>query len=215
MASGKLYYIFDPLCGWCYGFSDVIKKIATEYQDQLDIEVLSGGMVLGDRVKPLSAMHDYLKEAMPRLEEMTGKKFGEAYLKEFEKGTMVLSSEKPCIAMTVYKSMKATDHVRFASALQHALYEKGMDMQEDKPYQLLAEEFDLPWEVFESKLKSEDYKKRTYEEFGFVQRIGIQGFPSVLLQQEEQAYLLARGYQPYAQLHDTIEKILKGELKSN
>lgn len=41
-----LVYCYDAYCGWCYGFSRVIKKIYEEYKDQLDFEVLSGGMIL-------------------------------------------------------------------------------------------------------------------------------------------------------------------------
>lgn len=25
-AQDTILYVFDPMCGWCYGFSDVIKK---------------------------------------------------------------------------------------------------------------------------------------------------------------------------------------------
>ena len=48
-----LIYCYDAYCGWCYGFSPVIKKIAEEYKDKLDIEVLSGGMMIGEGKMPI------------------------------------------------------------------------------------------------------------------------------------------------------------------
>ena len=48
-----LIYCYDAYCGWCYGFSPVIKKIAAQYKDELYIEVLSGGMMVGDAVMPI------------------------------------------------------------------------------------------------------------------------------------------------------------------
>ena len=35
-----LFYCYDAYCGWCYGFSPVIKQIAATYKTQLNIEVI-------------------------------------------------------------------------------------------------------------------------------------------------------------------------------
>lgn len=207
----KLYYIFDPLCGWCFGFSPVIKALEKKYKDKIDFEVLSGGMVLGDNVKPLSAMHDYLRDAMPRLEEMTGVKFGEKYMEVFEEGSLILDSELPCIAMLVFKSMSQKSAVQFASALQQALYVEGKDLKEPETYKPIVESFGLPWEVFSEKLQDPAYKQKTYDEFAFVQKIGISGFPSVIVQQGEEAYLIARGYRKQEEMEKVIEEILQKE----
>jgi putative protein-disulfide isomerase len=40
-----LYYVYDPLCGWCYGFSPVINQLKESMQDEFTIEVISGVMV--------------------------------------------------------------------------------------------------------------------------------------------------------------------------
>jgi len=42
-----LIYCYDAYCGWCYGFSPVIKKIAEDYKDIFDIGVFCGGMMIG------------------------------------------------------------------------------------------------------------------------------------------------------------------------
>ncbi len=75
-----IYYCYDAYCGWCYGFSTVIKRISTEYKDKLSFEVLSGGMIPSDNPRPIAATAGYIKEGYKRVEEMTGIKFGEDYL---------------------------------------------------------------------------------------------------------------------------------------
>jgi putative protein-disulfide isomerase len=215
MEKAKLLYFYDPLCGWCFGFSPVIKKLEAEFQEQIDFEAISGGMVLGDRVKPLSEMKDYLQEAMPRLEEMTGVKFGKAYLDILEEGSLMLNSELPCIAMTVYKSMTNKSSIQFASALQSALYERGVNLNEVANYKSLAESFDLLWEVFRNKLEDSAYKEKTYQEFQVSQQMGIGGFPSVVLSIGNQGYLIARGYRPENEMKTVIEEILAKESASS
>ena len=215
MEKAKLLYFYDPLCGWCFAFSPVIKKLEKIFAEQLEFEALSGGMVLGDRVKPLSEMRDYLKEAMPRLEEMTGVKFGRAYLDILEEGSLMLNSELPCIAMTVYKSMCKKSSIEFTSALQSSLYEKGINLNEIENYQELVENFDLSWKVFKSKMEDPAYKEKTYQEFQIGQQMGIGGFPSVVLSIGNQGYLIARGYRSETEMKAVIEEILSKELSDS
>ena len=47
------------------------------------------------------------------------------------------------------------------------------------------------------------------QEFAAVARIGVQGFPTAVVRIGEQGYVLARGYQPYAQLRAGLEQLLK------
>src|SRR5690606_754200 len=117
-----IIYIYDAICGWCYGFSPVMKAIYEKYKDKFDFQVLSGGMILGDRVAPISQMRDIIKGSYKRVEEASGVKFGDAFINgAVEKGTMIMSSEKPSIALSVFKTYLPQDAILFASDLQYAL----------------------------------------------------------------------------------------------
>ncbi len=58
-----IIYCYDAYCGWCYGFSPVIKKIAGDYKDEMEIEVLSGGMMIGEGVMPIEKIGPYIQTA--------------------------------------------------------------------------------------------------------------------------------------------------------
>lgn len=34
----KIYYVMDTMCGWCYGFSDVITEIQEKYKSVYDLD---------------------------------------------------------------------------------------------------------------------------------------------------------------------------------
>lgn len=74
-----LFYCYDAYCGWCYGFCPVIKKIAENYPT-LQVEVLSGGMIMPEKAVPISATAHYILGAYKNVEELTGVEFGEDYL---------------------------------------------------------------------------------------------------------------------------------------
>jgi putative protein-disulfide isomerase len=205
----SLLYIYDPLCGWCYGFSPVLKKLYESLQDKLHFEVYSGGMMLGDRAGSINDVAPYIKTAYKTVEQRTGVVFGEPFLKDMlEPGTAMLNSEKPCIALTVFKSYLPDRAVEFAHILQDALYQDGKDLTQDTIYPELVVPLGIDPLEFVEKLNSTDFRRKTYEEFKIVSEIGVTGFPTVLLLTEKQNYLLSRGYTDYEPLYQTITQII-------
>ncbi len=178
----SLLYIYDPLCGWCYGFSPVMEKLYESLNDKLHFEVYSGGMMLGSRSGTINEVAPYIKTAYKTVEQRTGVVFGEPFLKGMlEPGTAILNSEKPCIALTAFKSYLPKRAVEFAHVLQGALYKDGKDLNQDTTYPDLVTPFGINPIEFVEKLNSSDFKRKTNEEFKIVSELGVSGFPTVLL----------------------------------
>jgi putative protein-disulfide isomerase len=119
-----LIYCYDAYCGWCYGFSPIIKKIAEEYSFQLDVEVLSGGMMIGENKMPIEKIGPYIQGAYKRVEEVTGIKFGDDFLWHTanpDKSDWVMNSEKPAFALCILKEIYPERQLEFAGDLQYAL----------------------------------------------------------------------------------------------
>jgi len=64
-----------PTAAGVTGFRPVIKKL-TENYPSLQVEVLSGGMILSEEPVPIAATAAYIQKAYPTVEELTGIKFG-------------------------------------------------------------------------------------------------------------------------------------------
>ncbi|MBK7290845.1 MAG: DsbA family protein [Chitinophagaceae bacterium] len=207
-----IYYCYDAYCGWCYGFSTVIKQIAEEYKDKLSFEVLSGGMIPAENPKPISATADYINEAYHRVEELTGIKFGEDYLwhiRNPSESDWFPHSEKAAIALSIFKEIYPELQVQFAFDLQYALHYEGRDLTDDEAYRHLLEKYKIDAESFYIKLKSEEYKEKAHYEFSLCKQLQVTGFPAVLLQTgETKFYLVARGYATYEDVKARIENIL-------
>lgn len=207
------YYCYDAYCGWCYGFSPVIKKIYEEYKDRLPFEVLSGGMVISEDPKPISVTAGYILNAYKTVEDLTGIKFGEDYLwhiKNPELSDWFPNSEKPAIALCIFKEFYEERQVEFAADLQYALHYEGRDLCDDEAYRHLLEKYSIQPETFYAKLKSEEYKEKAYYEFALCKQLQVTGYPQVLIQTgETNFYLMAKGYTTYEDLKERIENILK------
>ena len=217
MTNPTLIYCYDAYCGWCYGFSIVMKRIAEEYANRLYIEVLSGGMILPEHERPISSMATYIQKAHKTVEEYTGIRFGQDYLWHIfnpDQSDWMLNSEKPAIAMCIFKEYHPDQQVQFASDMQFAMHYEGRDLMDNQAYRHLLDKYHIPHEEFFTKLRSEEYKEKAYYEFALVKQLQVTGFPAVLLQSSESKfYLLARGYTPYDTLKERIENVL-AELQS-
>ncbi len=198
-----LFYYYDAYCGWCYGFSPVIKKIAADFPS-VTIEVLSGGMILPEEPVHIGATAGYIAQAYHRVEEYTGIKFGEDYLwhvKNPDLSDWYPNSEKPAIAMCIFKEYYPERQVEFAADLQYALHYEGRDLTDDEAYRHLLEKYSIQPEVFYTKLKRDEYKEQAYYEFQLCKQLQVTGYPCVLLQNSETKFtLLARGFTDYATL---------------
>jgi putative protein-disulfide isomerase len=211
--SPTLYYCYDAYCGWCYGFSPVIKGLFEEYRDRLAFEVLSGGMILPDPPQPIGVIAPYIQKAYLTVEERTGVKFGKDWLWHIfhpEESDWYPSSEKPAIAMTVFKDYHHDLAIPFATDLQYALHEEGRDLCDDEAYRHLLEKYAIPETEFYDKLHSPEYKEKAYAEFALVGQLKVTGFPTLFLQvSESKLYLLCRGYTDHDALKGRIDELLR------
>lgn len=207
-----LIYCYDAWCGWCYGFSKVVTQIAEEFKDRLSFEVLSGGMIMDEDPRPVSAMAPYIKAEYKRVEALSGIQFGQDFLWHIfnaDKSDWFPESTTPAVALFIFKEYELQRAVEIAADFQYALNFEGRDLTDGEAYRHLLQKYKIPEEEFYSKLKAEEYKEQAYYEFALVKQLQVTGFPAVLLQlSETKFYLLASGYTNYQTLKERLEKVL-------
>lgn len=207
-----LIYCYDAYCGWCYGFSPIIKKIAEEYSFQLDVEVLSGGMMIGENKMPIEKIGPYIQGAYKRVEEVTGIKFGDDFLWHTanpDKSDWIMNSEKPAIALCILKEIYPERQLEFAGDLQYALNYEGRDLDDDEAYRHLLEKYTISEDDFYTKLKSDEYKEKAYYEFALCKQLNVDSYPQVLIQlHSNKFYLITKGFSTYEEVKKGIEKAL-------
>jgi putative protein-disulfide isomerase len=203
----EVIYIFDPLCGWCYGFSPVMQKIYDEFKSDYDFLVLSGGMITGDRVGPIGLVAPYIKEAYKSVEQTTGVKFGEKFLNEIlAKGEAVFDSALPARALATFRLFKPHESLAFASQLQKAIYYDGINLYHDESYGQIAERFEIDSSSFIQKMKEPQIEEIVNNEFEMVAGMGVRAFPSVVLRKGEELTLISTGYKDYEGMRDCLKE---------
>ncbi len=209
----EIIYVYDALCGWCYGFSPVMHKVYKKYNNGIDFIVVSGGLVTGERIGPVGEVAPYIKTAYKTVEERTGVTFGDEFLRQLEKGEMVFTSLPAAVAMAVFKMYQPDKAVDFAEALQNAIYFEGMPPEPYEGYAQVASTFGIDAAAFLKKMNMDMLQQQAYADFTIAYDMGVTGFPAVFVRNGKDTYQVAEGYVDYDTLVSRIEEVLT-EIKS-
>ncbi|MEI9933446.1 MAG: DsbA family protein [Ferruginibacter sp.] len=162
--------------------------------------------------KPIEKIAPYIQSAYKRVEELTGIKFGEDFLWHIDnpdQSDWKMNSEKPSIALCVFKEYYPEKQLAFASDLQYALNYEGRDLDDDEAYRHLLEKFGIHPEAFYTKLHSNEFKEQAYYEFDLCKQLQVNGFPCVFLQKSESKfYMIARGFTDYETFNERLQNAL-------
>lgn len=209
MEKPELIYVYDPLCGWCYGFSPVMMKVKEKYGDSLKITVISGGMVVGEREGPIGNMAPFIKQAYKHVEQLSGVKFGEPFIKgTLEEGKMHFSSVPPSLALSVFKSMNEGNSMEFAHAIQKMIYYDGKDLNQVTSYVELLKPFGVDEKEFQNRFKDSTYLKSMRSDFDYSDELGVNGFPAVFIKYKGKLFPITNGYDSYEKIEKKILRYL-------
>ena len=202
-----IYYIFDVLCSWCYGFSANMQAFYEENTEDIDFRVMSGGMVLGKNEGPIGALPKEIKDGFKRVEEMSQRPFSPAFYEMLDKGDALLSSLPGALALAAFRTYQPDNTMAFAKRMQEAFYQEGLPPAEAQTFGHCAEDFGMNSEDFMKLMVDKDRLELVRTEFEVVQKWGITGFPAVVYQYKDKAYMLAKGYTPKEQLAENLQRI--------
>jgi len=204
-----LYYVFDALCGWCYGFSPVMQRVHAGYKDQLEFEVISGGMVTGNRIGPIGQVAPYIKNAYKDVERTTGTQFGKAFIAgTLVNGTAQFSSIEPAWAIATVRNHNPANALAFAHDVQHAIYFDGVGPTDLEAIALYAEKYGLNKVAFLQQVHSPQIKEQAIKEFRTSDSLKVTGFPTLFILKNGKLTKLAEGYLPLEELEKRITQVL-------
>ncbi|MDB5191749.1 MAG: DsbA family protein [Segetibacter sp.] len=181
----------------------------------MEMDVLSGGMILPEKPTHIGGIAPFIQKAYKTVEELSGIKFGQDFLWHifnYEDSDWFPNSEKPAIAMCIFKEYYPDRAVEFAADLQYSLNYEGRDLTDNEAYRHLLEKYSIQPERFYDKLDSEEYKEKAYYEFSLMKQLQVNGYPTVLIQTGELKFqMVARGFTDYETLKGRIDKVMSGQ----
>lgn len=179
-----LHYIYDPLCGWCYGAAPLVKAA----REVLDVRPHGGGMMTGAHRQAVTPqLRAYVKQHDERIAQLTGQHFGRGYVDGLLNQTgVVLDSEPPTAAMLAAETI-AGRGLDILAQLQIAHYVEGRPVADRTTLIEVATALGLDSSAFAEaldRLSGETVQTHIKETRKLMAEVGAQGFPSFVLETE-------------------------------
>lgn len=175
-----LHYIYDPLCGWCYGAEPLVW--AASKVDGLALKLHAGGLWPQPTRLP-DHMRHYIQQADARIGQVSGQPYGEPYLNGLLLDPELVLESRPVIAAVLAAQMldpsKALPMLR---GIQHAHYERGKHVVREETLREVAAEICLDSTAFAEALKTVRVDEHIAQSQELMNNVGAQGFPTFVLQ---------------------------------
>lgn len=175
-----LHYIYDPLCGWCYGAEPLVWAAAKV--DGLALRMHAGGLWPQPTRLPEHTRR-YIAQADARIGQMSGQPYGGPYLNGllFDP-ELVLESRPVVAAVLAAQSLDATKALPMLRGIQHAHYERGQHVVREATLRAVAAEIGLDVAAFERALETVPVDEHLAASRELMNNVGAQGFPTFVLQ---------------------------------
>jgi putative protein-disulfide isomerase len=206
MQEKNLLYIADPMCSWCWGFIPVIEKIRDEYNGRLKLELLMGGLRPGTKNPMPSAQRQEILHHWEAVNRMTGQPFRfEGALPE----GFIYDTEPASRGVVTASLINPESVFLFFKAVQSAFYAEQQNVTDSVVLAELAGSAGLDMQQFMRTFESELARNLTLEHFHRSRRLGVSGFPTVVMVEDGAGYrFLTRGYSPFQRLRPALEEWL-------
>ena len=202
----RLVYFADPMCSWCYGFSPVMAALAERFEDRLPFDVVMGGLRAGNAEPMRQEDKERTRNAWTRVGAATGQPFDMGFL---DREGFVYDTEPACRAVVTGRSLEPRLAFGLLKALQHAFYAEGRDITRARILAEVASSCGYVHNDFLRDLESEEMRQETRGDFTAAQRLGVGGFPTLVLSHGEELYLITSGYAKADVLEERIEEIVR------
>jgi putative protein-disulfide isomerase len=123
-----LHYLFDPLCGWCYGTAPVVA--AAQEAPGVRVELHPTGLFSGPGARPMDdAFAAFAWSNDQRIARLTGQRFTEAYRHQVLGDRQGLLDSGPAtVALTAVRLTEPARELEALKAIQNARYVSGSDV---------------------------------------------------------------------------------------
>lgn len=190
MSSATLHYIYDPLCGWCYGAKPLVQAALAV----LPVQAHGGGMMTGRNRQPVSPqLRDYVMPHDRRIAEYTGQPFGQAYFEGLLRDHSAVFDSAPPIAAVLAAEALDGRGLQLLGRLQTAHYLEGRRIADREVLLELAQDLGLVVEAFASALDrvtATELDEHIKTSRALLAKVGGQGFPTLVLERDGRYQLL-------------------------
>lgn len=205
MRTSRIFYIHDPMCSWCYAFSQSWAALQQDLPGDMDIVFLVGGLA-PDTTEPMPlATQKMVQQAWQRIEQtVPGVRFNWDF---WLRNTPIRSTYPACRAVLAAKKQRAEAEPEMIRAIQTAYYQQAKNPSLPETLQACAQEIGLDAETFIEDLKSPAIESELQLQMQQARSMEVYSYPSLRLVHNDIVFPVAVDYLNHRTMLDEIRAI--------
>lgn len=201
-----LYYVHDPMCSWCWGFSRSLKELLAQLPKEVKVHRLLGGLASDTDFPMPESMQQQIKSSWARIEDtITGVKFNFSF---WEINIPRRSTYPACRAVIAARKQGKKYDVLMTKAIQKAYYHDALNPSDDSILVGLAEGLNLNINNFKKDLVSKETQQVLRDEINYSQELFAESYPSLILKSNGELFTITIDYQNSQTMIDMINSHL-------
>ncbi|UPQ90107.1 DsbA family protein [Vibrio sinaloensis] len=201
--TNTLYYVYDPMCSWCWGYKPVWQQIHDALSDKIEIQYLLGGLAPDSDVPMPESMQQQIAAYWKKIEAYLGTSFNYDF---WTQNTPRRSTYPACRAILAARKQGAEKMM--LDAIQQAYYLQARNPSDAEVLLDLAKQLGINFEQFAEDFSSPELNQALLEEIEFARRIGGNSFPSLFVQTPQGLVELPIDYQSAQRTINQVEALI-------
>jgi len=201
MTTLTVFYVADPMCSWCWGFRDVLRKILEQLPQSVGVRYVMGGLAPDSDESMPDETREYIQGAWRQVSVRTGAQFNWDFWTTCQPRH---STYPACRAVLAAHAVNGSGPAMF-DRIQQAYYLEARNPSDAETLVALAGELGIDREQFRNDLKSPQTENLLQKDFRLQRELGCQTFPSLVLENNGERQYLTAGYDDFERIRARLQ----------
>jgi len=202
-----LYYIHDPMCSWCYAFTQSWANLQKILSGDIQVISVVGGLAPdSNEPMPLNTQK-MVQQAWQTIEKtVRDVRFNWDF---WSRNTPYRSTYPACRAVLAAKKQRLTAEVEMIHSIQTSYYQKARNPSLPETLHECAREIGLDVLQFAKDLSSAEIENELQREIRFARDMGVSSYPSLRLQHRGILHTISVDYHDHETMLHQMNRVLQ------
>ena len=197
-----LYYVADPMCSWCWGFTPTIAALQAD--DRCALRYVMGGLARDSDEPMPAAVRAYVQDAWREVAQRTGASFNWDFWSQCQPRRATYPACRAVLAA-------ADLGPQMFHRIQRAYYLEARNPSDTAVLAELAADLGLNSARFAAALASPEIEAALQDQFHLRRRLQATAFPSLVLELRSSYRWISRGWEEHEAVLTRLEQLIAEE----
>ena len=204
MTKPILYYIYDPMCSWCWGYRPTWTSLQKKLESVVEIQPMVGGLAEDTDAPMPEKMQHFLQQTWHKISEELGTEFNFDFWSQCKPKRSTYPSCRAIIIARQFQKEQA-----MCLAIQEAYYLHAKNPSDIDTLARVAASIGIDQDLFVQQINSDKIIKVLNDEITSVRTMPMQGFPSLVLSVDGELVPIRIDYKNWQTSYDIILTVLR------